>query len=288
MRIFAKSADAVGYKEPLADHTLHDLQTGHRLIVNLPFSYKKKRRLAHDLTEAIAFHDVGKAANGFQTSLDGKPWGHRHEILSAAFATALGASDAVVFAVLTHHKTLPGDVATIHGCLPEPQIPYTNHIEPIWQEMTRQWYANIEPFAYEWRLICEGIGRPDLCIETKKDKDNLLSPLSDSIEHWLRRDTQTDIFRYKQREYVSLLRGLIMSADHIASALGSPSPSPNPNLSHTVSNIPKFSDYNVSPSQPYGFQIQTSKHKGNLILRAPTGSGKTEGSAIMGPAKPAA
>jgi CRISPR-associated protein Cas5t len=43
VRIFAKSADEHGYKEPLADNTLQDLQTGRRLIVNLPFSHKKKR-----------------------------------------------------------------------------------------------------------------------------------------------------------------------------------------------------------------------------------------------------
>ncbi|MGB8936252.1 MAG: DEAD/DEAH box helicase [Candidatus Nitrosopolaris sp.] len=41
-------------------------------------------------------------------------------------------------------------------------------------------------------------------------------------------------------------------------------------------NIPRFSDCNLAPSQPYGFQIAASKHKGNLILGAPTGSGKTE------------
>lgn len=68
IRIFAKSPDERGYKEPLADHTLHDLQTGLRLIKNLPFGHKKRRRLTRDLTEAIAFHDVGKAAIGFQTS----------------------------------------------------------------------------------------------------------------------------------------------------------------------------------------------------------------------------
>ena len=80
---YAKSADETGYKEPLAEHTIHDIQAGRRLIANLPFSNLKKRRIAHDLTEAIAFHDIGKAATGFQVSLDTrKPWGYRHEILS--------------------------------------------------------------------------------------------------------------------------------------------------------------------------------------------------------------
>lgn len=123
--------------------------------------------------------------------------------------------------------------------------------------MARQWYANIEPFTYE----CEAIGRtrPDL-------NGTLLSPLSDSIEHWLRRDIQAHTFSYKQTEYISLLRGLVMSADHIASS----------SSSLNLPLIPRFSNYNIAPSQPYGFQIAVSKHKGNLILRAPTGSGKTE------------
>ncbi|HEY1248020.1 MAG TPA: CRISPR-associated helicase Cas3', partial [Nitrososphaera sp.] len=74
------------------------------------------------------------------------------------------------------------------------------------------------------------------------------------------------VFSYKQREYASLLRGLMMSADHIASA----------STNYMPPNIPRLSDYNVNSYQLYGFQERTSKATGNLILRAPTGSGKTE------------
>jgi CRISPR-associated endonuclease/helicase Cas3 len=95
----------------------------------------------------------------------------------------------------------------------------------------------------------------------------LLSSLPDTIERWLQRDSQATTFSYEQREYVSLLRGLMMSSDHIGSAL------PNSNY---VPNIPKLSDFGFCLLHPYGFQVATSKHKGNLILRAPTGSGKTE------------
>jgi CRISPR-associated endonuclease/helicase Cas3 len=41
-------------------------------------------------------------------------------------------------------------------------------------------------------------------------------------------------------------------------------------------NIPQLSDYNLSPAKLYGFQIMAANSKGNLILRAPTDSGKTE------------
>jgi len=41
-------------------------------------------------------------------------------------------------------------------------------------------------------------------------------------------------------------------------------------------NIPQLDAFNVSPTKPYGFQIRAARTNGNLILRAPTGSGKTE------------
>lgn len=40
-----------------------------------------------------------------------------------------------------------------------------------------------------------------------------------------------------------------------------------------ILNLIKFK---IAPANPYGFQLQAAKAKGNLILRAPTGSGKTE------------
>ena len=92
-----------------------------------------------------------------------------------------------------------------------------------------------------------------------------LTQLSDDMTRWLDRNNQTKDFSYKQREYSSLLRGLTMSADHIASA-----------SNYMPISIPRLADYKLSPVKPYGFQRRASKKKGNLILRAPTGSGKTE------------
>ena len=86
MRIYAKSEDENGYKEPLAEHTINDIRAGRQLVANLPFGQAKKKQIGSDLDLCIAFHDVGKAATGFQASLekDAPYWGHRHEIVSAA------------------------------------------------------------------------------------------------------------------------------------------------------------------------------------------------------------
>jgi CRISPR-associated endonuclease/helicase Cas3 len=262
-RIYAKSADETGYREPLAEHTINDIKAGRQLVANLPFGQARKKQIGRDLDLCLAFHDLGKAATGFQFSLEKEApyWGHRHEILSAAAAAFAGADDSIVFAVLTHHKTLPSDGITIHGCLPFAELPYKDHIAyQGWQDMSMQWYDNIDVLIGEWRQICEYVGRLDLLA-----KGLGLTPLSENMNRWLERDSQTEDFPFKQREYISLLRGLTISADHIASA-----------GSYMPVNIPQLGAFNVSPTKPYGFQIRAARTKGNLILRAPTGSGKTE------------
>ena len=176
-------------------------------------------------------------------------------------AKSAGVKDSVVFAVITHHKTLLSDAVTLYGCLPDKQLPYRDHIFPVWEDMSRQWYENIEPLNEEWYKICTAIGREDLLTK----KLSLDTPLSDNIVRWLKRDNQAKCFSFKQREYASLLRGLTMSSDHIMSA-----------GNYIPVNIPRLDEYDITSHNLYGFQIRASKKLGNLILRAPTGSGKTE------------
>jgi len=260
MRIYAKSADSNGDKEPLYEHTRNDINVGRVLVQNLPFPAERKERIGKDLDLIMACHDLGKAATGFQTSLDTHvPWGKRHEIISAAFATNLGLPDRIIFSVITHHKSILSSGKDILGCLPDAELPFANHIYPIWQQMATEWYANLSLLKEEWLMICKHIHRMDLA-----DKVGL-APLSSNILDWLERDIQADTYPYQDREYFSLLRGLTMSADHIASS-GSPLPV----------SILRLSDFKLTPYQLRGFQIAASKHKGSLILRAPTGSGKTE------------
>ncbi len=65
------------------------------------------------LDRAALFHDFGKAAKGFQSSLlpNGRRWGFRHEVLSAAiFKDCHNLSNEETMksylALLTHHKNL--------------------------------------------------------------------------------------------------------------------------------------------------------------------------------------
>lgn len=83
--------------------------------------------------------------------------------------------------------------------------------------------------------------------------------------NWLDRDNQTKHFSFKQIEYVSLLRGLTITADHIASS-----------GSNALIKVPSLYDYSLAPSKPYQYQIKAGKKVGNLLLQSPPGSGKTE------------
>jgi CRISPR/Cas system-associated endonuclease/helicase Cas3 len=132
-----------------------------------------------------------------------------------------------------------------------------DHIFGAWDKMSSQWYENLDELNEEWRKICEFIHRNNSVLS--------LGILSDNIEKWLDRDDQTKYFSLEQREHFSLLRGLTITADHIASS-----------GSNTPAKIPNLYDYNFAPSNAYSYQIQAGKKVGNLILTSPTGSGKTE------------
>jgi CRISPR-associated endonuclease/helicase Cas3 len=266
-RIYAKSADKDGYKEPLAEHTIHDIMVGRRLVENLPFSRKKRQQIGYDLDECLMFHDLGKAAVGFQKSLDnGVKWGRRHEVISGVIATGNGRKNNVVFPVLTHHKTIPpapGDDEKRSSYLNRFELPYENHINEVWDDMANEWSENIDAVRYEVGLICKEVGRENIL----QNPLNVNALLTEDMIHLLSRTDQAKYFKFKQRENISLLRGLVISADHITSA-GNDMPI----------RIPRFSDYHntIEPQTPYGYQARASKHVGNLILRSPTGSGKTQ------------
>src|SRR5581483_617431 len=86
--------------ETLSEHTLRCLQVAEILLHKLPFEDSISTRLDNDLKLALAVHDVGKAATGFQKMLhkDTERWAHRHEILSAAFASHLGLNEEILLA----------------------------------------------------------------------------------------------------------------------------------------------------------------------------------------------
>lgn len=221
------------------------------------------------LRVAAFFHDLGKAAFGFQKVVthqgDGKrpKWPNRHEALSTAILLASGLEAVceaqLVGAVLTHHKTIDHEKLTIHTGRGDDYDDFREDGLPAWnQRLTelRLWWNWIQAYVAEaeqkgWipalpiPLPHDPLELPDLYKANEKLEAELSNRtgLSKNSLPWI------------------LARGLLMGGDHLASAgLGGPL---------TILSCP-----NIEPA--VGFQAQVQETQGSALLEAPTGSGKTE------------
>lgn len=266
--------------ESLLSHTLNVIQIAKDVCNNLPFSKEEINELSHSLIIACAFHDVGKSAEGFQKALrEKKGWGYRHEILSTSVANKLypDISKECLFAILTHHRCIPKSsiLPTKEKCLPFEELPsFDESINPKWNEAINELRKNLSLLnAFFDELIKKGcvpeINEP---LHEKFTLDGLGLP-----EAFIWRDFQKKKINEEVRIKSSILRGLLISSDHMASS-----------GFNTVPKIPKLSDYPIIEKEIKGFlrpfQKKTSETVGDTILKAPTGSGKT-GAALLWAAK---
>ncbi len=190
--------------------------------------------------------------------------GKRHEALSAAIASSLSCPEAVVFAILTHHKSLPGDGVTAHGpgCLPLEQLPWADDPTPVWQEMVSEWQRNKLALMPSLLALLKAVG-----VELREDVN--LEPQALHLRRpWLSRGRgrsgQRRAIPFEDRLHASQVRGLTMAADHLGSA-------------HLLPReIPNLKRFAVLARKARQFQRVAAKTEGSAILRAPTGSGKTE------------
>jgi CRISPR-associated endonuclease/helicase Cas3 len=256
--------------ETLLEHTLTVIDAVRQIITNLPAGPYDLSIIEEQLTLCAALHDVGKAAQGFQGVLRRTipNWGgKRHEVLSTAFAKyCTGLSEEAQLAILTHHRVLPvdGNSGKPQGAIPDNQLPASD--TAIWHQMVEEWDSNRLAFKEFWRQVCESIDRRDLTFMSENDLNGLgLAPA------WLKRSPsnsrgQIRSIPVERRIKASLYRGLLITADHMAS--GKTLPGPYPNLASAE----------VYRGELRAFQQVCRNQEGNAILHAPTGSGKTEAS----------
>jgi CRISPR-associated endonuclease/helicase Cas3 len=254
--------------ETIASHTVWCLEAARALLASLPFAEDERLAIQKDVLLAVAIHDLGKGASGFQQMVLGKQenWaGKRHEILSASFGSTLPEVSAqALLAVLTHHKSLPGDGITSRdvGCLPSEQLPLKDDEFPVWNDMAVEWLENRDLLTEEWRQICVALRKEELA-----DVPIELKPLSLDLA-WLNRGfgkrSQRKSFSFRDRLHASLVRGLTVASDHLGSAHLTPR------------TVPELKQFQVLRHQSRPFQGIAGQTVGSAILRAPTGSGKTE------------
>ncbi|MCZ7380508.1 MAG: CRISPR-associated helicase Cas3' [Candidatus Methanoperedens sp.] len=266
--------------ESLLDHTLNVISVAKSICNNLPFSKEEINELLRALIIACVFHDAGKAADGFQNALrEKKAWGYRHEILSTSIANELypDMPKECLFAILTHHRCIPKSsiVPTKEKCLPFEELPsFDDEINPKWNEAINELRKNLYLLnAFFNELIKKGyIPEINALLPETLDFDGLGLP-----EVFIYRDFQKKKINEEVRIKSSILRGLLISSDHMASS-----------GLNAVPEIPKFSNYPIIEKEIKGFlrpfQKKTSDTIGDAILKAPTGSGKT-GAALLWAAK---
>ena len=121
LNLWAKSRDEYhkNQGEPLVTHSIQAALTARQICHSLPFPKAERETLAEILVEACAYHDLGKAASGFQHMLrtPANRGGRRHETLSTVLAFALNPNldPCARFAILTHHRN--NSMMSVHNQL---------------------------------------------------------------------------------------------------------------------------------------------------------------------------
>ncbi|MCE7947057.1 MAG: CRISPR-associated helicase Cas3' [Chloroflexi bacterium CFX4] len=266
-------------KESLVMHTWHVLS---RLADQLRLrphlaAQAGNPRLWHQAYWGTFLHDFGKAADGFQKVMrrEQRRFDYRHEVLSLSFVDWLFPSESidrqpVIALIACHHR----DAEAI----------YKQYGKNIWDEEDDDATALIQQLSpanaqllYRWladygMVWAEALGfAPHIQPISLPDQAAALAMLRPKAIHdairTLRQYTNSLKFgtNARQATYGTLMRGLIMIADHSGSAHSDPFPSIQPSAAP------------VTPHPLYDHQVAAQNSpQGSALLISPTGSGKTE------------
>ncbi|WP_298821560.1 CRISPR-associated helicase Cas3' [Chloroflexus sp.] len=270
--LLAKSVQHGG--ETLADHTW-DVLSRLADLYRLRPTLGQGTRLWHCLYWATFLHDFGKAACGFQRRLRGGPsWKHRHEVLSLAFVDAIrdGFTDEalrwLVAAIVSHHRDEP-EIAELYPPLAlrnDPLATLVGELDQATIDLLLDWLNNCGN-AWIAQLGLSAVVDP-IQIQSVQVSAQSVRKWLNLYHNWVRNLAQSNV---GDRKPGILLRGLITTADHMASAhvRRLPPPVAQPwldlaqrlRLTHII----------------YDHQQRSADCSGqSALLMAPTGSGKTE------------
>lgn len=212
---------------------------------------------------AVFFHDIGKAAVGFQQQLtDNKRWNYRHEILSASFIKSIQGLDeyylkSIALTIITHHKNVNYLSANYNTHQEDGKKRLRNYKEEL--------NNNYDDVIIFFNLL------PDFSEQYLGERLSFLSPpastnsLIDSYDYVVKWYVANDDIGILNSAYGIFMRGMMMACDHLASA----------GYYEVMEGVKSFSDkFGFNTFRP--FQQKCAGTLGNTALIAPTGSGKTE------------
>ena len=268
-------AKSIPKEESLQKHTENCLSVYDSLRERMPFlvDVAQNPDFFEHLFYAVALHDFGKAATGFQEQLNnGKKWNYRHEILSAGFVAGIQlsseATQAIGLTILTHHK----DIGTLRHNYKH--YPESDHGFQVWQNKIKELDPNWEALM-EIQEKVSGWCPSEMCAWTPVPSTNqLVNGYRDFLLPYQKTKRNYELKDHALTSlhgtYGMLMRGCMIACDHLASAGKNEIQAALDNLETClIEQIKQFDKW-----EP--FQKDAGKTTGQLMLSAPTGSGKTE------------
>ncbi|MBB5136201.1 CRISPR-associated endonuclease/helicase Cas3 [Thermocatellispora tengchongensis] len=217
---------------------------------------------------AALCHDAGKIPDGFQAMLRGtvKSWGERHEVVSLGFLPALIEDERLLMwtatGVATHHRPLYGDRGSL-------ALAYGQAAEPEWRDRLQPVPAQVAAELTRW--LQEKARRAGLPVTASSRGQDVISEAYALFGRLL--DWWDAPSLHNERLAAVLLQGAVTLADHVSSAHGALHPHQPLDDVFAARLTAGFArrGHDLRPHQR-----DAAKVEGHLLLRAPTGSGKTE------------
>lgn len=278
--IWAKSSG-----ESLVEHTYKVLSVLAQLRKRSPYlsGLVNEQRLWHWVFWSCLLHDLGKSARSFQAYLRGQAtfWKHRHEIFSLAFMQVFQFSKDdfpwIVAGIASHHKDASEIIQGRYDLLSEPEDLALEELKDETDEKTVynlfSWLKQSSDWIERNGLL--GVEKPQARLELniKNFILNIPGTIMAALKAYnnLIRDVAKEPSSSLKNQVAVLLRGLVVQADHLASAYA-------PELKTVF--FPGSKDLairlGIKESDWRSHQKVAAKTVGSIILSAPTGSGKTE------------
>ena len=251
----------------LVEHTRDVVEAAQNLIQSLPFNDEERDFWLDKIVRCAKLHDIGKIHPWFQENLKAgksvKPV--RHEIISLwLIEQFLELPHDECFAIATHHKGVAlGSMDSSYGRL---DLDILVHNMP---ELIEKFYdfETLREFMDDWNH------RFDLNLKSK-NITSIQPELTSNIIKLLREKCHQKVEKDSEsRFHLAKTRGLLIASDHIGSA----------RLQHEIPSWKKLSVKMFQPRNKKGkphdfrdFQQKLQSVAKDVILYAPTGSGKTE------------
>lgn len=232
---------------------------------------------------AALTHDAGKIPDGFQQMLAGhiRVWGERHEVASLGFLPQLiddpGTLLWVAAAVATHHRPLTGqngrDLQTLYGDVTTAEL--TDRFGPFDPHAATALEAWLRETATR-----AGLPAADPQGDTKLSSNGLVTRahqlLKEVLERW------EDRVGREEGLAAVLLQGAVTLSDHLSSAHQSFSTVQPLGAGFRPRLEKEFAERGRTLR---AHQLQAAGVTGHLLLRGPTGSGKTEAALLWAAAQ---